>query len=180
MMHANIMSFRCGPTLFIAAPDLHAVCTAARDWAARCNRVQIEAADLLLALYYDAHNSVSELLHMAVKTPQLDGAALQFWHSDLCGIGAEGGFGASGRAVLAQTAELGVHYRAPVDENVALLTSADLAVALLNDEPVKSALRAAGVAEVYLRHLEAALRLEERQPICFDAAALSAPSMVLH
>ncbi len=179
-MLANITSFRCGATLFIADPDLHAVCTAARDWATRCNRQQIEAADLLLAVYYNARNNVSELLQMAVKVPQLDGAALQHWRSDLCGVGVEGGFGASGRAILALTAELGIHYRAPVGDNVSLLTSADLAVALLNDEPVKAALRAAGVAEVYLRHLEAALRLQERQPVDFDAVDLTSPSMVLH
>lgn len=180
MMHANILSFQRGATLFIAAPDLHAVCTAASNWAHRCNRAQIEAADLLLAIYYDSHSSVRDLLHMAVQVAQIDGAALEHWNSELCGIGVEGGFGASGRDILARTAELGVLYRAPVDENVNLLTSADLAVALLNNESVKTALRAAGVADVYLRHLEAALRLEERQPIHFDASELDTPPVVLH
>ena len=94
-MSESVTTFRCGPMLFIADPGLHTACIAAREMASRCKRSSIEAADLLLGVYYGARTEASELLHMAVK---------------------------------------------------------------------------------YLRHVEAALRLQERQPISFDALSLLPPT----
>ena len=178
-MSESVTTFRCGQMLFIADPGLHAACVAAREMASRCKRSSIEAADLLLGVYYGARTETSELLHMAVKDQALDAACFTHWRSDLCGRGGAGGFGASGLAILAQAAELGMHYRAPLEPEVALLTSADVAVALVNDDTVRAALRASGVSEVYLRHVEAALRLQERQPISLDVPSMTPPTSLL-
>ena len=152
-----------GGVRFRLSPDLQSVLESAREFARRYQHRCVEASDFVLALYYGSNGEVSQLLHLAVREQsRLDEAALKVESSG--SAAASGELGESATRAFAAAAEGAVFFRGLSAPGEAIIHIADLAVALLKQPTVIALLKAAGLREFELRHLEEAIKFQQKMP----------------
>lgn len=146
---------------FLLSPDLRVSYQMAMEIARRFNHRFIGPCDLLLGLYYGGEDEASRLLRAAVTDQtRLDAAVL----AEHGAVVEEEAMLERSTSMFLNAAALAFHCRGAIQTGQVVVSSADLAVALLEDDCIRRTLKAAGLDDFKLKHLEAALRFQEKLP----------------